>query len=241
MFLGIIDQVMSKQRKRSAKPLRAVRVRNSRSRKTNNLSHVPFYKSPKMMMPESWDTVLKYVVQNTLTNAAGFVCSVRFGTNAYDVDPALGSTAMAGFTEFAAFYKKFRTLKIGYKFSVANSENFPVTLIHGFANAVVSSGSLGIGYSTNPLFHTAQLGPATGFGIKTCSSRSTVAKIYGTEQPLYDDLFTGSTTSSTLPTASTMWAYLGVLSAYPLTAVGCNVTSEITLNVRFFSRNFLLV
>jgi hypothetical protein len=217
--------------------------RKTQVRRNNNqqLYRAPFYRAPSVMMPESWDTTLKYAVLNTVTNAAGFVASVRFGTNAYDVDPALGSTAMAGFAEFAAFYKKFRTLKLSYKFSVSNSEAFPMTIIHGFSTTVVASGSLGIGYSTNPLFTTSQIGSTDGADTTTVKGNATVARIYGTEQVLYDDLFTGSTTSSTLPTASTAWCYLGILSAFPLTAVGVQVTSLITLNVRFFSRNFLLV
>jgi len=128
------------------------------------------------MMPESWDATLKYAVLNTVTNVAGFAASVRFGTNAYDVDPALGSTAMAGFAEFAAFYKKFRTLKIRYKFSVSNSEAFPMTIIHGCSTTVVASGSLGIGYSTNPLFTTAQIGSTDGVDTKTCSGGHTVTR-----------------------------------------------------------------
>jgi hypothetical protein len=202
----------------------------------------PFYKVPGgMMVPESLETELKFVALLVVTNAAGFAASTRYSSNAYDVDPSVGSTAMAGFAEFAAFYKKFRTLSMSYKFNVQNAEAFGVTIMHGFSTTSIASGSLSFQYSTNPLFQTSALGPATGFGIKTFRGNASICKIYGTETPLYDDLFTGSTTSSTLATASTAWCYLGLISNTALTALGVLVTAEIKLRVQFYGRNLLLV
>jgi hypothetical protein len=230
---------MSKQRNRSAKPLRAVRG-GSRSRKTGARTS-PIYSSPRIVMPAEFTTKLVYSVLNTVTNVAGFAASIRFGTNAYDVDPALGSTAMPGFAEFAGFYSRFRTMAIGYEFSVANEEAFSLTIVHGFSNSVIASGSFGLPYAGNPLMHSTQIGPLTGLNLKTLRGHKTVTAITGTQQPLFDDLYTGSTTSSTLPTASTKWCYCAFLSSQPLTAVGALVTARITLTVKFYLPNLLLV
>jgi hypothetical protein len=236
---------MSSKRKRSAKSLRAARG-GSRLRKTNrnpvtDLAKMNLYRSPRIGMPQEYRTTLKYHTYGIVTNAAGFVASIRFGTNAYDVDPAVGSTAMPYFLELSAIYGRFRTLRIGYKFVVQNQEAFPISILTGFSQSVIASGSLGIAYAGNPLFRMTGIGPANGMGVKTLSGSKTVCEIYGGQQPLFDDLFTGSTTSSTLATASTMWCYCGVNSTNALTALGMIVTTEVSLDVLFFRPNLLAV
>jgi hypothetical protein len=191
-------------------------------------------------MPQEYRTVLRYNTYGLVTAIAGFGASVKFGTNAYDVDPAVGSTAMPYFAELAAIYGRFRTLRISYKFIVMNQEAFPVTILTGFSQTSLSSGSL-TAYAGNPLWKTTAVGPLTGNSTKTIQDSKTVCQIYGSQQPLFDDLFTGSTTSSTLATASTMWAYCGINSVNPLTAVGMIVTTEISLDVLFFRPNLLAV
>jgi len=198
------------------------------------------YKSPIVIMPEEFDTRLKYIVDYQLTALAGPLASLRFTSNAYDVDPQLGSTAMAGFAEFGNFYSRFRTLNLGYKFNVCNMESFPVSVIHGFGVTSIASGSLGMNYGENPLFTTAVLGPTTGQSRASFSKSSSIVKIFGTGQPLFDDLFTGSTTSNTLPSTATASCYLGVAGAAAFTAAGVWVHSEITLVVRFFRRNLII-
>jgi hypothetical protein len=231
---------MSKQRKRSAKPLRAVRG-GSRSRITKTRAYPKYtmYNSPRVVMPPEFDTKLKYIVQGVVTNAAGFVASIRYTNNAYDVDPTLGSTAMPGFLEFSAFYARFRTLSMRYKFSCANQEAFSLTLIHGFGTVSLASGSLTLVYAGNPLFSTTMVGPATGMNTKILQRQASVASIAGTQQALFDDLYTGSTVSSTLATAGTVYAHCGIISSAPLTALGVLITAEITLDVRFYRPFFL--
>jgi hypothetical protein len=147
---------------------------------------------------------------------------------------------MPGFTEFANFYQRFRTVRIGYKFSVANQEAFGVVFIHGFNPVSVASGSLNLQYAGNPLFQTSIVGPATGMNVHTFIGSRTVADIAGTPQALYDDIYTGSTTSSTLASAGTVYCYLGVIAPVVLTALGVNVVAEITLDVTFYRPTFLL-
>lgn len=197
------------------------------------------YNSPRMVMPPEYDTVLRYTVQDVVTNAGGVRASIRFGTNAYDVDPTLASTAMPGFAEFAQFYARFRTLAIKYKFSAANQEAFNITVIHGFSNSAIASGSVNIEYAGNPLMKTAILGPLTGQNRGTFTQKATVAKITGTQQPLFDDLYTGSTTSSTMVASATKWAYFALISPVVMTAAGVLVTVEIDLTIRFYLPNWL--
>lgn len=228
---------MSRKNARKAKVLRAPR---QKSQSRNKRVGTPLYKSVRPVMPQEYDTVLKYIVQDVVTNAGGTRASIQFRSEAYDVDPALASTAMPGFVEFAGFYARYRPIAMKYKFSAANQEAFPVTIIHGFSNASIASGSLVITYGGNPLMHTSILGPLTGMNTRTFSQKKSVVQIAGTQQALFDDLYTGSTASATLATAGTSYCYFGVISNAALTAAGVLVTVEIDLHLRFYRPNFLL-
>jgi len=236
-----LDHDMSNQRRRSAKPLRVVRQKSqSRNPPQRRLVGMTMYRSVRPVMPQEFDTRLKYLVQDVVTNIGGVAASVKFRTEAYDVDPALASTAMPGFAEFAAFYARYRTLAMRYKFSAANQEAFSLTVIHGFSNSSIASGSLSIGFAGNPLMSSSILGPATGMNTKVFSRKASVVAIAGTQQPLVDDLYTGSTTSATLATAGTVYCNFGILSSAALTALGCLVTVEVELTIRFYRPNFIL-
>lgn len=234
---------MSSQKSRKAKSLRATRG-GSQLRKTKNVPGrnvgLVMHKSPRVIMPPEFDTTLKYLTYETMTNIGGAAASVQYRTEAYDVDPALASTAMPGFAEFAGFYQRFRTLGMSYKFSVCNAEAFPVIVLHGFTVNAIASGSLSLRYAGNPLFSTHTLGPATGQGRAIFQKSASVVQIVGTAQPLYDDLYTGSTTSATLATAGTVYCHLGAITGTPFTAAGIVVYVEVSLHIRFYRPNALL-
>lgn len=229
---------MSSKRRNIGRKVRDNRL--SKQTQARGILAVPFYKSPRVVMPEEFDTTLHYIVQDVVTAVGGQLASIRFRTEAYDVDPAIASTAMPGFAEFAAFYQRFRTLELGYKFSCANQEAFSLTMIHGYSTSSISSGALAITYAGNPLFSSSILGPATGMNTKTFMNNKSVVQIAGTSQPLYDDLYTGSTTSATLATAGTVYCHLGVVGPVVLTALGVLVTVDISLRIRFYRPNLLI-
>jgi hypothetical protein len=238
---------MPRKRSRNAKPLRAVRggsqlrkAKAPRPKNIGNASGLIMYKSPRTIMPTQYNTRLVYLIDTVVTNVGNTQASIRYRNEAFDVDPSLGSTAMPGFTEFAGFYQRFRTLGIGYKFSYANQEAFSNTLIHGFSTSSIASGSLNLQYAGNPLFTTTMVGPLTGMNVGMVSNHKSIVDIFGTQQPLYDDLFTGSTTSATLSTTATCYCYLGVIGPVVLTAAGVLVTVEIHLDLQFFRPTFLL-
>jgi len=227
---------MSKQQRRPAKSLRATRQK----RQLRNQKSTVLYRSPRVLMPQEYTTTLKYIVQDVVANNGGTAASIRFRTEAYDVDPALASTAMPGFAELAQIYSRYRTLRLGYKFSAANQEGINMTVIHGYSINSIASGSLSITYAGNPHFSTAILGPLTGMNRKVFSKNLPVTAIAGTQQPLFDDLYTGSTTSATLPTAGTVYCNFGIITPVAMTAAGCLVTVEVSLQIQFYRMNLLV-
>jgi hypothetical protein len=65
----------------------------------------------------------------TRNNAGGLVLSWRYRVNSvYDPDPLLGTGAISGFVEWAAFYDRYRVINFSYDVDIVNMENFPVAL-----------------------------------------------------------------------------------------------------------------
>jgi hypothetical protein len=88
-------------------------------------------KVPGMPVPDTLECTLVYVDfgNKVVTNVGSGYLSWRLRSNsAYDPDPSLGSGAIAGFSELAAFYANYRVLGFAYDWEVVNLEAFPVAL-----------------------------------------------------------------------------------------------------------------
>lgn len=161
-------------------------------------------------MPDNLTTRLRYVIPLQIVTGGGLVNSLRFSTNAYDVDSALASTAMAYFSELAAIYGYFRTIAMHYNFQVMNPEGvIPVNVVHGFSRTSFSATALGANYGENPYIYSKMMNWKGGLSELILRQGRTVATIAGTKQAIYDDLYTGSTSSSTLATNGTIYCYIG--------------------------------
>lgn len=225
-------------------------TRKGRTTKTNqtnnnqmrNVNTGEVWKLPKRLaFPDSLRTELKYIIPIQQVLGGGTTNSLKFTSNAYDVDSALASTAMAYFSELAVVYSRFRTLRMSYKFEVTNSETFPISIIYGFMTNSISATGLGQNYAGNPFMRTHILSQNNGCkNARIVSDSVRMDQLFGSSQALFDDLFTGSTTSSTLSTSATANCYIGAVSAATPVA-GWFVTGAITLELAFFRRNDLIV
>lgn len=148
---------------------------------------------------------------------------------------------MSYFTELAAVYTRFRTLNISYTFDVENSEAFPISLIHGIMTNSLGSTSLGQNYAGNPYIKTLIASPINGSkSTNRMRGGVSIAKLFGSNQATFDDLFTGSTTSSTLSSSATANVYIGAVSA-AVPVSGWFVTGTISLDLVFTRRQDLFV
>lgn len=193
----------------------------------------------QIAFPDSLRTNLKYIIPLTQVTGGGTTNSLKYTSNAYDVDAALGSTAMAYFAELSPIYSRFRTLALSYRFVCTNQEAFPNAMIHGFMTNSLSSTGLGQNYASGPYVHTDVLSAVNGsHSTRVYTGRIEVAKLFGTTQALVDDLFTGSTTSSTLSSSATAYLYMGSVSA-AVPVNGWFITGHVELDVLFDRRNAL--
>ncbi len=238
---------MSRNGQKNAKSLRAAPGNKTRVKKNRNSLQDAAAGSnwliPRrhLAFPDSLRTNLRYILPLQQVTGGGTTNSLRFTSNAYDVDSALASTAMAYFAELAVVYSRFRTLAMRYEFMVTNQEAFPQGMVYGFMIPAVTSTGLGQNYASNPYMNTNILSESRGNrSTATYTGRVKIDQLFGSAQALYDDTFTGSTTSSSLPSTSTANLYIGAVSA-AVPVNGWLVTGWIELDVLFHRRNSLLV
>ncbi len=236
---------MSKTRSQKAKSLRAAGgtrttvKKNQRSLNSAHGGNLWMIPRRSLAFPDSLRTSLRYILPLQQVLGGGTTNSLRMTSNAYDVDSALASTAMAYFSELALVYSRFRTLGMKYQFQVTNQELFPQAMIHGFSTTSVSATGLGQNYASGPYLYTHLLEDVRGSRTRLFNGSITIEKLFGTTQALYDDLFTGSTTASTLASAATGYCYIGSVSA-AIPVAGWFVTGFIELDVLFTRRNSLI-
>lgn len=195
------------------------------------------YKSPRHVFPQEYVTQLTYSVIQQVGTAGLLNSSLNYTSDAYDVDPAFASTAMPGFAEAAAIWARFRTLAMSYQVEFVNLEAFSVGVYAGFATQ--SAGTSGAVVEGNPNYKSRFLGPAGGQPRAMLKGSKSILAITGTKQALYDDLFTGSTGSSTLSSAGKCFVDIGINTSGPLFVNGASVKVNICLKVQFY-RPFLL-
>lgn len=198
------------------------------------------YTSPRIGWPQEYVTTLQYVTIGTLNTVAGTIASLRLTSNAFDVDPSLGGTAMPGFTEYANFYTRFRVLQFSYETQFLNREAFNILGYSGFSN----SSAAVVGHTTTgqALWKSGTMGPLTGCNKLKLRDSQSIVTITGTKTSLFDDLFTGSTSSSSLPSAGTCHYYAVIESPNAVFTAGGGADYRviISLKLQFYKVNTLV-
>lgn len=191
------------------------------------------------VFPPRMPVKLKYWGQQVLSLAASLSANYRWRpTAAFDVDPALGGTSMAGFAELAGFYATYRVSASQIKVTVNNPSGVsPVTVIvlpmnadptnaFGAANIIASMG--------NP-YAKSKLTSLLGGPPSVIENSMTTVKIFGDSEVFYDHNFTSLVT--TVPTNNWFWNLCLYAPAFIATNIVCQV--EITVDCEFYDRNFL--
>jgi len=79
------------------------------------------FRSLSLVFPPRMNVKLKYWGIQVLSLAAATNANYRWRpTAAFDIDPALGGTSMAGFAELAGFYASYRVVSSRIKVTLAN-------------------------------------------------------------------------------------------------------------------------
>lgn len=235
---------MQSNRKKNS---RSGNKRSARRRDGGGVDAVPLvsadspgkFKTLSLVFPPRMCMKMKYWTIGAFSLAAALGANYRYRPSAaFDVDPALGGTSMAGFAEMAAQYATYRVIGSKIKVTLPNpSATVPVTLIvlpmnadptnaFSLANIVASVGQ--------PYSKTKQC------GLLGCNSAVIVSEmrtriIWGDPAVFSDHNFSSLVT--TVPANNWFWNICVYAPAF--IATGLNATVEIEVDVEFFDRVFL--
>jgi hypothetical protein len=176
----------------------------------------------------------------SVANAGVSQAAIELKSNdAYDVDPALGSTETYGFDQYAQLYSYYRVISYSYVITVTNNSGLgtdsPIMMYVLNTNTQPSlSGSRYDLYSTNPHCQSKLLSlPYAAGSNHTMRGTHPISRIVGSKVPETDDSYRGLTTGS--PSDLT-WLSLAIEN--PTSGVGVNIVYDMKLvmNVRFYGR-----
>lgn len=192
------------------------------------------WKNPKTLMPPRFQTTLRYEAEGNQLNAGVNYSNTRLQpTTPYDVDPTLGSTAMPGFTELAALYRRYRVNRWVHKVMFANNESFPVVVylcpnnVDPGSNTASFQNFLSSRSSTKKML-SAKGGQDRGIVV----SRFSQSSFAGVPKSRSDDNTAGNTSGSSAPN-NNIWSVVGIHSVN-VQVSGVFVSNQIDIEVEFY-------
>lgn len=150
-----------------------------------------------VMAPRRQRKEFAYSVVFNLTNNGNQTVSRRFYTNGwYDMDPTVGSTAMAGFSEFMAIWNYFRGMSYRYQITLNNQE--PITIQYVIFPSNTDPGTAGtavVSWVGLPHAKSGLLGAVGGQSRATIRGSNTIADIVG-QNVGYEDNYRGTSSAN---------------------------------------------
>jgi len=185
--------------------------------------------------PSRIATMLRFSKYVTITAGAATAANIRLvPTFAYDVDPTVGSTAMAGFSEYAGMYRFYRVQMSKIHCAFANNQAFNV-----IAYIIPANADPGANYSAavaqqqlaNPFCRQCILGPLTGANHQNVTHKTSTAKYAGVWDEYEIDTYVGST-SGTSPSNNWYWT-IGIVGTANVT-LGMDCLATVDIAIEFF-------
>lgn len=215
---------------------RPVRVKNSSGDGNLQLIDLPPMRTRLAVMPDRLRVHLIYVDQVQQRNNAGTkYVSWRYRSSAYDPDPALGTGAIPGFTDFTNFYGTYRVHRMRLEADIVNIETFAVTIKvvpaptdPGANTAIISEFA-----DANPRGFSKILGGSSAQNrAKMVTRWYPVIKIEGSIGAQFDPNFAAAVNANP---ANVM--YIGITTAAYLVHVnGVATNIKVHYDVEFFNR-----
>jgi len=152
-----------------------------------------------MTKPSSVIVKLRWDFNKTINNVGTLKASISFNANGiYDIDPALASTAMAGFVEWHAFYQTNRVLRSRMRAYVSNTETQPIQVVFLWVPSAVAANAFAPNMYGNRWAKEILLAPKGGIDTKPVNHAIEIAELFGADY-VYGDLENFCGTSGSNP------------------------------------------
>jgi hypothetical protein len=197
---------------------------------------------PRLISPKSVQFRLTYPdpqIARTRTTAGVANWSLR--GSGFDPDPALGTGAIPGYSEWARFYNFYRIVGIGVRGSITHTELFPVALaIWPYSGTLIANNTLVnptavYDIEANPLALNYVMSQSTaGPIIVHLNNHWTYSEILGDDKYLLDDNFASSVGTNPVETCQILFAIAGMTGVNFVTGALTNIQFDI--DIEFYGR-----
>lgn len=239
---GVIPNMQSpkKQRKNSKKVKRETTDGNTSL--SNSIQRLRPFKQLALVISDKFQTRLTWSGVQSLTVPLGAAhAAYRFRpTAAFDVDPALGSTAMPGYAELSALYASYRVVQSRLRVSLVSPTSGTATCVCVPMNEDIgASPTYGVISSlVGTPYNEYRVVGAAGSPPSNFDLTMSTEKIFGSKAVYFDDAF--ASLVSTIPANNWFWVVALILPAVVGGAQSYTFMVRLDIDVEFFQRRFLL-
>jgi len=180
-------------------------------------------------------TTLRFSKFVIISAGAATAANIRIvPTFAYDVDPTVGSTSMAGYAEYAGMYRFYRVQASRIHCAFANVQAFNL-----IAYVIPQNSDPGANYSSsiaqeqlaNTYCKQTILGPLTGANHGVVAHRTSTSRYGGAWDHDVFDGYCGSV-AGTIPTNNWYWV-IGIVGTATV-STGCDILVTCDVDIEFF-------
>jgi len=194
---------------------------------------------PSLLVPREMHVTLCFAEQTSLNNAGLVTSNVRYNpVYAYDVDPALGTTTMPGYTTWSGVYRFYQLISSHIDIDFVNNESFglqawvnPVNY-DPTANHVIATTKAMV---AQPTCRKVMLGPLTGVSTARLSHTARTSGFAGGTPGTSLEFYTAPTSGASAPSNSWFWN-VGIYSPSNLVN-GVSAFVTIKSRYKFFETN----
>lgn len=189
------------------------------------------------VIPDRVLVKMKYLSTSPLTAVASDTASRQFRANGiYDVDPALASTAIAGFAEWMAFYGSYRVIATEVDCEFINLDTAPTVYNVGFETVFFTANTKNYPYFGEPN-QISKLSAGIGANPVRLKKRMQLQHLLGDTANLTDQDYTGGSAANP---ASLLYVSIAQSSPSAVAIVnGSFVRCQLSFDVEFFRRRNL--
>jgi hypothetical protein len=184
-------------------------------------------------MPPRIRTVLRFNETKNVNNVGIIFANLRFTpTNAFDIDPVLGSTAAPGFTELSLLYRFYRVIRYKCKTEFSNKETFPVL---GYICPVNYDPGANTSFYQNYLSSRSvkkkYMGAISGDSTMSLTQNVDITQFAGIANLQVADTFSSLVTGGP---ANNIFQNVGIVSAVSNLVSGVDISVDFDIEIEFY-------
>jgi len=184
-------------------------------------------------MPPRFRTTCTFAAQPNMLHTGFAYSNIRYSlSNAFDIDPTTGSTAMPGYSELSQLYRRYRIVSSHVWVAFVNGETFAGTCYVCPVNAdPTANASQYQSFISNPLCREAGLGAITGTSRAVLQITASPEQFGGSADTLTDDSYSALVNAAPV---NGIWVAIGFYNQTGSQTTGISLSVRIKTILDFY-------